>query len=78
MAAWRPILRAVLTVSARATFPICLRLSLEGLGSFVIHSGTGEPDCNKTFAMLIRIKVSLALVLQYKIPTILDTVRPRQ
>lgn len=43
---------AGLTSSPRLTLPIIRRFILDGLGSFVIHSGTGEPDCNSTFAML--------------------------
>lgn len=52
MASFRPILRASLTVSARLTLPICLRFIFDGLGSFNIQSGTDDPDCNNTFAML--------------------------
>jgi len=44
IASFLPILRAGLTASARFTFPISLRFSFDGLGSFNIHSGTGEPD----------------------------------
>jgi len=44
IASFLPILRAELTASARLTFPISLRFNFDGLGSFDIHSGTGEPD----------------------------------
>ena len=54
IASFLPILRAGLTISARFTFPIPLRFSFDGLGSFSIHSGTGEPDWERTFAMLLR------------------------
>jgi hypothetical protein len=54
IASFLPILRAGLTASARFTFPICLRFNFDGLGSFSIHSGTGEPDWRRTFAMLLR------------------------
>ena len=53
IASFLPILRAGLTISARFTFPIPLRFSFDGLGSFSIHSGTGEPDWERTFAMLL-------------------------
>lgn len=53
IASFLPILRAGLTTSARFTFPISLRFSFDGLGSFSIHSGTGEPDWRRTFAMLL-------------------------
>jgi hypothetical protein len=49
-----PILRAGLTNSARFTFPISIRFNFDGLGSFSIQSGTGEPDWERTFAMLLR------------------------
>ena len=52
IASFLPILRAGLTASARFTFPISLRFNFDGLGSFSIHSGTGEPDWRRTFAML--------------------------
>jgi hypothetical protein len=52
IASFLPILRAGLTDSARFTFPIVLRFNFDGLGSLKIHSGTGEPDCRRTFAML--------------------------
>jgi len=52
IASFLPILRAGLTASARFTFPISLRFSFDGLGSFNIHSGTGEPDWSRTFATL--------------------------
>ena len=54
IASFLPILRAGLTASARLTFPICLRFNFDGLGSFNIHSGTGEPDWRRTFAMLVQ------------------------
>lgn len=53
MASLRPIFRAVLTISERLTLPICLRFIFDGLGSLSIQSGTEDPDCNKTLAMLI-------------------------
>ena len=43
---------ALLTASGRLTRPIFLRFIFDGLGSFVTHSGTGDPDCNSTFATL--------------------------
>jgi hypothetical protein len=49
-----PIFRAALTVSERLTLPICLRFILDGLGSLSIHSGTEEPDCERTLAMLVQ------------------------
>ena len=49
-----PTLRAGLTNSARFTFPISIRFNFDGLGSFSIQSGTGEPDWERTFAMLLR------------------------
>jgi hypothetical protein len=49
-----PILRAGLTNSVRFTFPISIRFNFDGLGSFSIQSGTGEPDWERTFAMLLR------------------------
>jgi hypothetical protein len=52
IASFLPILRAGLTASARFTFPISLRFSFDGLGSFNTHSGTGEPDWSRTFATL--------------------------
>ena len=52
MAAARPTRLALLTVSARLTFPICRRFNFEGLGSLRIHSGTVDPDCRITFAIL--------------------------
>jgi len=48
----RPIVLALLTTSGRLTRPICLRFIFDGLGSFTTHSGTGDPDCSSTFAML--------------------------
>ena len=53
MASLRPTFRAQFTDSPRATLPICLRFILDGLGNFRIHSGTVDPDCNKTFAILL-------------------------
>lgn len=52
IASLRSIFRAVLTISKRLTLPICLRFIFDVLGSFVIHSGTDEPDCRSTFAIL--------------------------
>ena len=52
IASARPILPALLTTSGRLTLPIARRLSFEGLGSLSIHSGTVEPDCRITLAML--------------------------
>lgn len=49
-----PTRRALLTASARLTLPIWRRFILDGLGSFTIQSGTVEPDCRMTFAMLQR------------------------
>ena len=43
---------ALLTASGLLTRPICLRFIFDGLGSFVTHSGTGDPDCSSTFAIL--------------------------
>ena len=43
---------AWLTASDRLTRPICLRFIFDGLGSLATHSGTGDPDCSSTFAML--------------------------
>ena len=54
MASLLPILRAGFTASARFTFPICLRFNFDGLGSFSIHSGTGEPDWRRTLAILVQ------------------------
>jgi len=52
IASFIPILCAALTASARFMFPISLHFSFDGIGSFNIHSGTGEPDWSRTFAML--------------------------
>lgn len=52
MASLLPILRASLTVSARFTLPISRLFILDGFGSLSIHSGTDEPDCRMTFAIL--------------------------
>lgn len=52
MAWFLPIERALFTTSGRLTLPISRLFILDGLGSFNIHSGTGEPDCSSTFAML--------------------------
>lgn len=54
MASARPTRPALLTKSARLTLPISWRFIFEGLGSINIHSGTVEPDCRITFAMLRR------------------------
>jgi len=43
---------ALLTASGRLTRPICFRFIFDGFGSFATHPGTGDPDCNSTFAML--------------------------
>jgi hypothetical protein len=43
---------ALLTASGRLTRPICFRFIFDGFGSFATHSGTGDPDCSSTFAML--------------------------
>lgn len=43
---------ALLTASGRLTRPICLRFIFDGFGSFTTHSGTGDPDCSSTFAIL--------------------------
>lgn len=48
----RPIDLALLTVSGRLTRPICLRFIFDGFGSLITHSGTGDPDCSSTFAIL--------------------------
>jgi hypothetical protein len=40
--------------SGRLTLPIDLLFILDGFGNLRIHSCTGEPDCNSTFAMLIQ------------------------
>ena len=52
IASFRPILLALLTVPMRLTLPISLRFIFEGFGSLSIHSGTDEPDCRMTFAIL--------------------------
>ena len=52
IASARPILRARLTASPRLAFPISRRFSLDGFGRLVIHSGTADPDCSSTFAIL--------------------------
>lgn len=52
IASLRPTLLALFTASARFTLPIWRRFIFEGFGSFKIHSGTDEPDCSKTFAIL--------------------------
>jgi hypothetical protein len=52
IASARPILRAGFTASPRLAFPISRRLSLDGFGRLVIHSGTADPDCSSTFAIL--------------------------
>jgi hypothetical protein len=73
-----PIFRAGLTNSARFTFPISIRFNFDGLGSFSIQSGTGEPDWERTFAMLLR----RALLEKHRgegyLLTASDTARPRQ
>lgn len=73
-----PILRAGFTNSARFTFPISIRFSLDGLGSFSIQSGTGDPDWERTFAMLLR---RVLLERHYKeeyLLTASDIARPRR
>lgn len=52
IASLRPILLALFTASARFTLPIWRRFILDGFGSFIIHSGTVDPDWSKTFAIL--------------------------
>jgi hypothetical protein len=78
IASFLPILRAGLTASARFTFPIALRFNFDGFGSFEIHSGTGEPDCRRTFAMLFY-RVFLEQYLEEKhLLTTSDMARPRR
>lgn len=51
--AWlRPIDLALFTVSGLLARPICFRFILDGFGSFITHSGTGDPDCSSTFPIL--------------------------
>lgn len=45
---------ALLTASARFALPISRLFIFEGFGSFKIHSGTVDPDCKRTLAILIR------------------------
>lgn len=52
IASARPTRRALFTASARLTLPISRRFILEGFGNLVIQSGTVEPDCRMTFAIL--------------------------
>lgn len=54
MASPRPTRRATCTVSGRLTLPISFRFILDGLGNLSIHSGTVEPDCRMTLAILDR------------------------
>lgn len=53
IASLRPIRLALLTASARLILPISRRFIFDGLGSFKIHSGTADPDCSSTFAILL-------------------------
>jgi hypothetical protein len=52
MESLRPTLRAVLIISGLLILPIRFRLIFEGFGNLRIQSGTDEPDCTRTFAML--------------------------
>ena len=52
MASALPTRCALLTASARLTLPIWRRFIFDGLGSLSTHSGTVEPDCKITFAIL--------------------------
>lgn len=52
IASRRPTLRALLTISGLFTLPICLRFIFDGLGSLSIQSGTVDPDCRMTLAIL--------------------------
>ncbi len=73
-----PILRAGLINSARFTFPISIRFNFDGLGSFSIQSGTGEPDWERTFAMLIRrVLLEKHHGEEYRL-TVSDTARPHR
>ena len=78
IASFLPILRAGLTISARFTFPIPLRFSFDGLGSFSIHSGTGEPDWERTFAMLLHRIFLVALQRKKHFLTTSDRARPHR
>lgn len=73
-----PILRAGFTNSARLTFPISIRFNFDGLGSFNIQSGTGEPDWERTFAMLLRPVLSEKHHREEYLLTASDTARPHQ
>ena len=47
-----PIPSSLVTASPLCTLPIARRFILEGLGNFSTHSGTVDPDCSITFAIL--------------------------
>lgn len=61
IASFRPIFLAEFTTSARLTFPMDFLFIFEGFGNLSIHSGTVEPDCSSTLAMLKTAQVKFGL-----------------
>jgi hypothetical protein len=55
-----------------------MRFNFDGLGSFSIQSGTGEPDWERTFAMLLRRVLLEKYNGEEYLLTASDTARPRR